>query len=57
VWQRQTLGTLNLANDLGLPGAYFWTPILGDPAQVLSIQKRKKVEDAGSYFSPRANVK
>lgn len=23
--------TLNLANDLGLPGAYFWTPILGRP--------------------------
>ena len=23
--------TLNLAKDLGLPGAYFWTPILGRP--------------------------
>ncbi len=43
--------TLNLAKDLGLlvriSGLRYW----GDPAQVLSIQKRKKeVEEAGKVF-------
>ncbi|MDP8622940.1 MULTISPECIES: TOPRIM nucleotidyl transferase/hydrolase domain-containing protein, partial [Enterobacterales] len=44
--------TLNLANDLGLPWCVFLdSDIGGDPAQVLSIQKRKKeVEEAGKVF-------
>lgn len=34
---------LNLANDLGLPCCVFLDSDIGrDPAQVLSIQKRKK---------------
>ncbi|EEV5634340.1 OLD family endonuclease [Escherichia coli] len=44
--------TLNLAKDLGLPWCVFLdSDIGGDPAQVLSIQKRKKeVEEAGKVF-------
>lgn len=44
--------TLNLANDLGLPWCVFLdSDIGGDPAQVLSIEKRKKeVEGAGKMF-------
>lgn len=44
--------TLNLANDLGLPWCVFLdSDIGGDPAQVLSIEKRKKeVEEAGKMF-------
>ena len=44
--------TLNLANDLGLPWCVFLdSDIGGDPAQVMSIQKRKReVEDAGKVF-------
>lgn len=44
--------TLNLANDLGLPWCVFLdSDIGGDPAQVLSIEKRKKeVENEGKMF-------
>lgn len=44
--------TLNLANDLGLPWCVFLdSDIGGDPAQVLSIETRKKeVEEAGKMF-------
>ncbi|CDL87448.1 AAA family ATPase [Xenorhabdus cabanillasii] len=44
--------TLNLANDLGLPWCVFLdSDSGGDPAQVLSIQKRQKeVEEAGKKF-------
>ncbi len=45
--------TLNLAKDLGLPWCVFLdSDIGGDPAQVLSIQKRKKeVEEAGKHYT------